>query len=264
MNDSTKQVQIHGEGNKNKSGEELITNNNRTTQEKANEVATIERKLQIEQKNDKREEWKEAVQSLEDLDLTVNTEQSREDLNKAQVEYVRWMAIQESLLKQKTQVRWFKKGDCNSRCFSNVIKDKRRRMHLHKIKNHIGNWIQGEERIAKAAVRPFQKIFNLALVNVDENVLNCIKEFITEEDNLQRSQVPEESEIKDTIFDMSGTSSAGPDRFNGIFYQKCWGIIKEDVVKLVQSFFKGKILTKFYAHTCLVLIPKVQSPSNFA
>lgn len=36
------------------------------------------------------------------------------------------------------------------------------------------------------------------------------------------------------------------------------------MVKFVQSFFEGKRLTKFYAHTCMVLIPKVQSPSNFA
>lgn len=50
------------------------------------------------------EEWEEAVQMLEDLDITVNTEQSRENLNKAQTEYVRWMAMQESLLKQKSQV----------------------------------------------------------------------------------------------------------------------------------------------------------------
>nr|XP_009624678.1 uncharacterized protein LOC104115704 [Nicotiana tomentosiformis] len=66
--------------------------------------------------------------------------------------------------------------------------------------------IQREEKIAKAAVRHFQKMINLLPVNVDGNILNCIREVITQEDNLQLSQVPEESEIKELVFDMSATS----------------------------------------------------------
>lgn len=63
---------------------------------------------------------------------------------------------------------------------------------------------------------------------------------------------------------MCPTSSAGPDGYNGVFYQRCWHIINKEVVNVVQSLFKGNSLTKYYTHTCLVLIPKVESPTCFS
>lgn len=49
--------------------------------------------------------WESKVQQLEELDLQQNTEDSREELNKAHAEYVKWMGLQKTLLKQKSQVK---------------------------------------------------------------------------------------------------------------------------------------------------------------
>lgn len=76
--------------------------------------------------------------------------------------------------------------------------------------------------------------------------------------------IPEEEEIKDAIFNMSSNSVGGLDGFNGSFYQNCWNIIKEDVVESVQDFFNGKKLSKYFSHTCLALIPKIESPQTFS
>ncbi|XP_060215380.1 uncharacterized protein LOC132642130 [Lycium barbarum] len=62
---------------------------------------------------------------------------------------------------------------------------------------------------------------------------------------------------------MSPSSVAGSDGYNGNFFHKCWTIIQEDIKNMVHDFFKGRNLTKFYSHTCLILIPKVDSPANF-
>ncbi|XP_060210305.1 uncharacterized protein LOC132637192 [Lycium barbarum] len=62
---------------------------------------------------------------------------------------------------------------------------------------------------------------------------------------------------------MSPLSATGPDGYNGKFFQKCWDIIQEDIKNMVHAFFYGRNLTKFFSYTCLVLIPKVESPSNF-
>lgn len=107
-------------------------------------------------------------------------------------------------------------------------------------------------------------MFNLPLAYMEDNILECINEVIAEEDNYNLLKIHEEAEIKEAIFDMNPTSSAGPNGFGGTFYQKYWDIIKEDVVDMVQSFIKRRMLTKYYAHTCLVLIPIVESLSNFA
>ncbi|XP_059292008.1 uncharacterized protein LOC132045445 [Lycium ferocissimum] len=63
---------------------------------------------------------------------------------------------------------------------------------------------------------------------------------------------------------MSSESSAGPDGFNGKFFQVCWDIIEDDIYAFVNEFFLGKNLTKFYTHTCLALIPKIDSPNSFS
>ncbi|XP_060202972.1 uncharacterized protein LOC132631414 [Lycium barbarum] len=174
------------------------------------------------------------------------------------------MAMQEALLKQKAQIKWFEEGDSNTRYFHNVIKDRRRRLQLHRIKNSKGKWLHSDEKISNSAIRHFKRIFNLPGPAVDDNIFSCIPKIITDDDNIMLPKILIEEEIKDAIFDMSSTSSAGPDGFNGMFYQKCWEIIKVDVINFVQSFFYGNGLTKFYSHSCLALIPKVNSPSNFS
>ncbi|XP_015167334.1 uncharacterized protein [Solanum tuberosum] len=164
------------------------------------------------------EEWEEIVQRLEDIDVMDNTEESTVYLNKGQAEYVSWMSMQEALLKQKAQIRWFEEEDNNTRYFHNVIKDTRRRLQIHRIQNHNGNWILYSDKIGKAAVKHFSKLFHLPEPTVDDNVVSCIPECIIDEDNLMLSTMPNEGEIKTAIFYMSPTSSAGPDGFNGMFY----------------------------------------------
>lgn len=43
--------------------------------------------------------WEAKMQILEELDITHNTEQGREELNRAHSEYTRWLGSQEVSLK---------------------------------------------------------------------------------------------------------------------------------------------------------------------
>lgn len=137
-------------------------------------------------------------------------------------------------------------------------------MQLHKIKNHRGNWIQGGEKISRTAIRHFKKLFNLEPITINSSVLQCIPRCISNEENFLLTIIPEEEEIKEAIFSMNPSSSTGPDGYDGTFYQRCWDIIKEDVVAYVQYFFNGGNLTKFFNHTCLALIQKIESPNTFS
>lgn len=174
------------------------------------------------------------------------------------------MDMQDSILIQKAQVDWYEQGDSNSKYFHSMIRDKRNKLKLHRIKNNRGNWVQGDEKISKAAVKHFENLFTHQHNNVDMTLLNCIPSNVTEDENRILNDIPSENEVKQAVFDMSPSSTAGPEGFNGTFYQTCWDIIKYDVTDMVQDFFNGKNLTKFYSHTCLVLIPKVTSPNTFS
>lgn len=62
--------------------------------------------------------------------------------------------------------------------------------------------------------------------------------------------IPEEEKIHDAIFNMSPPSSAGPDGYTGRFFQKCWQIIKKEVI----DFFKSFLMVVICLDTVLTLV----------
>nr|XP_016436823.1 PREDICTED: uncharacterized protein LOC107762942 [Nicotiana tabacum] len=166
------------------------------------------------------------------MDLMNSNDTTRNELNKGQVEYIRWMGMHDDILRQKARVNWFEEGDANTKYFHSTIRGRRRRLQILKIKDHRGQWIEGDANIGK--------------------------------DNESLTAIPDTKEIRYVVFNMDPDSAAGPDGYNGKFFQSFWDIIKEDITDFVQAVFNGRRLTKFFSHTCLVLIPKVDSPNSFS
>lgn len=71
------------------------------------------------------------------------------------------------------------------------------------------------------------------------DILDNIAEEINEEKNEALLRAPDEIEVKEAIFALSGENASGLDGFTGIFYQTCWKIIKNDLIVVVQAFFGG-------------------------
>lgn len=71
--------------------------------------------------------WKDKLQELEDIDVENNSEKSREYINKAHAQYIRWLSLQESMLRQKSQVKWFEEGEKNTRYFHSILREKKKK-----------------------------------------------------------------------------------------------------------------------------------------
>ncbi|XP_060202876.1 uncharacterized protein LOC132631305 [Lycium barbarum] len=171
--------------------------------------------------NEEVNNWEAKMLILEDMDLQNNTGNDREELNKGYAEYIRWLGLQDNILRQKTQTKWFKEGDYNSRYFHCILRDRRRKLHLHRIKNMRGNWIEGDEKISRTAIKHFKNLFNLNYQGNDHRILNCIPTLITDDDNDLLNAMPMEEVIKNVVFSMNAESSAGPDGFSGKIFQFC-------------------------------------------
>ena len=52
----------------------------------------------------------------------------------------------------------------------------------------------------------------------------------------------------------------GPDGFNGMFFKKCWNIIKEDVYQLCNDFFSRQVDPQAINTSFIALIPKNNNP----
>ncbi|KAL0304698.1 UNVERIFIED_CONTAM: hypothetical protein Sangu_3069000 [Sesamum angustifolium] len=73
-----------------------------------------------------------------------------------------------------------------------------------------------------------------------------------------------DSEIRDAMFDIAEDSAPGPDGYTSAFFKASWSVVGQKISAAIREFFRsGKILKQINA-TLLVLIPKVQMPSQVA
>nr|XP_009786204.1 PREDICTED: uncharacterized protein LOC104234350 [Nicotiana sylvestris] len=195
---------------------------------------------------DQVKEWEHKMQDLETEYIDNDVEDLRPQVHKAQAEHTKWLKCEESILKQRANIKWIEEGDSNTKYFHAIINERRRRTSIHRIQRSDGQWINGEEDIAREAVKYFSAMFK------DEGELD-----------LQHLDCIDQKEIRKAVFDLNSNSSPGPDGFGGSFYQSCWDIIKLELIEFIQQFFGGAELSRFFTISCLILLPKVENPSSF-
>ncbi|XP_070055379.1 uncharacterized protein [Nicotiana tomentosiformis] len=159
-------------------------------------------------------EFEDKVRTVKETWAQTNLESNRIKLEELNAQYIRHINIEESVLKQKTQLQWFKEGDANSRYFHNLITGRRRKLYIHKIKISKDEWVQGDESIGEAACDHFKNLFTEPGGAIRDSILSCIPTLVTLEDNDILTQDPTIQKIKDVVFSMNPTSAAGLDGLN--------------------------------------------------
>ena len=66
-----------------------------------------------------------------------------------------------------------------------------------------------------------------------------------------------EQEILDAVNKIGGLKSLGPDGLHAVFFHKCWSMVKDSVISLVQDFFANGTSLRLINHTNIALIPKI-------
>lgn len=192
------------------------------------------------------------------------TEQNRMVYFEAQSELRHATNIEMEYWKQKARVKWLKEGDCSSRHFHSIVKDKHRRQRLHGIYREDGTYCDTSDSIGHAAVKYFTRMFTAQQVDDATMFLSSIPSLITAEDNLMLTAIPSLEEVKEAVWSLDPHSAAGPDGFNGWFFRTWWEIICVDVYKAVQEYFLGFPVPRAMAHSMIVLIPKGTSQRTFS
>ncbi|KAG5616052.1 hypothetical protein H5410_015876 [Solanum commersonii] len=160
--------------------------------------------------------FKEQVKAAKEDVIQQNTEENRTKLHLINAQYIKYLKLEASILKQKTQLQWFKEGDTNSKYFHSIMRGRRRKLFIHKICNAEDAWIQGDENIAKAACDYFQNMFSGHEDRIREEILNCIPRMVTEEHNQTLQQMPNLEGLTQVVFSMNPNSTAGPDGGIGV------------------------------------------------
>jgi hypothetical protein len=72
----------------------------------------------------------------------------------------------------------------------------------------------------------------------------------------------EEEEVRKVVMALEGDKASGPDGFSIAFFQVCWEVVKEDIMKIFREFHsKGKFEVSLNS-TFISLIPKIPGASE--
>ncbi|PNY01857.1 cysteine-rich receptor-like protein kinase, partial [Trifolium pratense] len=186
----------------------------------------------------------------EDLELT-----RREGLSK---EFWRQLHLKESLLKQKSRMRWVKEGDSNSRYFHESIKSRRKRNQLVALKDG-DQWIQGVEEVKGFVKDYFENNFRERW-EWRPNLNGIHFQSLSAEDNILLMAPFSLEEVREVIWCSDGNKCPGPDGFNFNFLKACWDIIKGDIMEFLSEFHGNAFLPKAITASFLTLIPKKDHP----
>ncbi|CAM8974659.1 unnamed protein product [Rhodiola kirilowii] len=80
--------------------------------------------------------------------------------------------------------------------------------------------------------------------------------------NLKLTEPYSESEVRCALFQMHPTKAPGLDGFSAMFYQKFWGVVREDLTKEVLRFLNEGILDNSLNETVIILVPKIKDASR--
>ncbi|RVX08897.1 hypothetical protein CK203_011088 [Vitis vinifera] len=172
----------------------------------------------------------EALQQVERWDL-VEEERSltKEELGhkkEAKENYAKWVSMEEVHWRQLSRELWLREEDRNTGFFHRMADARRRVNALDKIKIN-GVRITEEQEISQSEAEALELPFS-------------------------------EVEIYAALMGMNGDKAPGPDGFTVAFWQRCWEIVKKDVLDMFKEFHEQNSFNKSLNHTFLVLANRLK------
>jgi hypothetical protein len=135
--------------------------------------------------------------------------------------------------KQSARIAYIKEGDANTKFFHLRVNARRRKNFIQRVK-HRNGWVTDHEAKEQVILNHFHSImrkgdvrsvdFNWEGIHFNNPNLESMGDPFTEE------------EVSNAIKQMPSDKAPGPDGFMGIFFKRCWGIIKGDVMRVILSF----------------------------
>jgi hypothetical protein len=181
-----------------------------------------------------------------------------------QLELQEELIREESLWKQKSRDLWLTSRNLNTKFFHASTAIRRRYNSIPSLKSNDGSFVSNRVDIGSHICDYFSSLFSSTNPIFDDELVSLLPPVITPEENLSLCAIPDEREIFQVISQLGLCKAPGPDGFTGLFYKTYWSIVRLDVIKFVQCFFRHGRLLKEFNHTHLALIPKIDNPSQIS
>lgn len=209
---------------------------------------------------------KQLEEEIHDLDLLAEqrslTEAEKSRLREVKGEAWNLSKMVEWLWLQKSRANWSLKGDRNTKFFHVMASTRRNRNALCSIEVN-GALKEDPEEIRFEVLNHFQRQFEESWF--DRPCLSGpFKSIGDEEVRVALEAEFTESEVVAAINNCDGNKAPRPDGFNLMMFQKCWQIIKGDVMQFMREFHTNSKLVLGINSSFVALLPKNENPSSLS
>jgi len=164
----------------------------------------------------------------------------RDEESDLMIKFLDAIHIEEQVAKQKARNHWLEVGDRNTKYFYNSIKGRRNRNMIVNLTKPDGTLTMNLHETKSEVVRYFENMLG-ASPNNNYPGLNNLSPIVTKRVTAEHfntlSTIPDDEEIKSTLFSIHSNKAPGPDGFNAHFFKNCWSIVGTLVINVVKEFF---------------------------
>lgn len=169
---------------------------------------------------------------------------------------------EEMFWRQKSREKWLRLGDRNSKFFHFSVKVARSRMYLKKLRDKFGCEHWSDEAKAGVAIQYFSELFVTSNPPSYEPIFQSMRPKVTQAMNRVLTGRVTKEEGREAIFSIDAESAPGPDGMTGLFFQRFWSDIGNEVTKEIQEVFERGSLPDDWNFTYICLLPKIPNPEE--
>ncbi|KAK8586055.1 hypothetical protein V6N13_130581 [Hibiscus sabdariffa] len=133
---------------------------------------------------------------------------------------------EELLWKQKSRIVWITFGDRNTSYFHSKEKARTWKRAIQSLQLADSEWCTDHERLRTAATSFFASMFDVDDAPLPPFPFVGFFPPIAETTSASLTMLPQEAEIKATLFDMAPLKAPGLDGIHAHFYQSHWDVVK--------------------------------------
>jgi exonuclease III len=164
--------------------------------------------------------------------------------------------------KQRAHAHWMRDGDRNTKYFHSVASERKKTNKIMKLRREDGVLVEEEEAMKEVATNYFSNLFTSSPGGRMNELLNHVDATVTEPMNEMLCKEFNSREVIDALDSIGDLKAPGPDGMHAIFYKRFWEVVGEKVTDEVLGVLNGGPMPTDWNDTCVVLIPKVNSPES--
>lgn len=202
---------------------------------------------------------------IKQIQCSLDQEQSSDHPTTARLRYLKAELVkayreEELYWKQRCKEKWTVKGDRNTNYYHASVKANRAKNRIIKLMDEQGQPQFSEAAKAEVASAYFSKLFQASNTGDSDDFFSDFEPKITPTMNEILSREVTKEDVRNAVFLIKPSSAQDPDGMTGLFFQRYWDTIGDQVTEEVQKFFVSGVFPSEWNYTHLCLLPKFIDP----